>query len=60
MEYKKYPIKEITRLNLMGNRCYYIRIPAKLAKSGLFPVDNLSPLLITIESKDRIVITRLK
>jgi hypothetical protein len=55
-----YPIKEITRLNYVGDTSYYIRVPLRLVKSGKFPFPNLQPLIMSIESKDRIVITPVK
>jgi hypothetical protein len=56
----KYPITEVTRLNYVGETSYYIRVPIRLVKSGKFPFPNMQPLLISIESKDKIVITPIK
>jgi len=55
----KYPLKDTTKLTHIG-KTYYIRVPFFLVKSGLFPVGNMIPVLMTIESEDRIVVTRVK
>jgi hypothetical protein len=56
----KYPIKDTTRLTFVGKKTYYIRIPKDMVLAGKFPYINMQPLVITVESKDRIVITPVK
>jgi hypothetical protein len=55
-----YPIKDISRVCVIGNGTIYIRIPRRLVDLGQVSLPNRQPLLITIENENRIVITPYK
>lgn len=57
MDEPKYPISDVSRVTWVGDGSVYIRIPAKMAHSGTFPFKKNQPVVVTVESDKRVVIT---
>lgn len=56
MDEPKYPISDVSRVTWVGDSVY-IRVPAKMARSGKFAFQKNQPVTITVESDKRVVIT---